>query len=384
VGFRRPAAIVSPESIASILVGILAVVVVAAQVVASPPTTASSSPSPEPTASAAPAAGMPPLIGSSLATILIVNERLAGRAQALGQAIAGKKPVADDIATILRLINTEMAVGNEAANRLLTYAPTLSLGEALAAFYAKVGAQNADTLGKSLNNVAAYVDGARKVIRILEGLEALNVRVRAALEAPPSPSPSVGAASPSPASPPTSRPTAPPTAPPSVPPSAAPSGSATAASQGPLGSELVVNHDFEEGVTGWRLLVTQPASANLTIEPKAGLGGTAAARIDIAVGSEARTGVSLTSAGIHLRQGASYVVSVAVRAAEPREIRVRVAGAGDLTYAARVFSVGTAWTVVSFDLTQIVEDPAAGLSLDLGRSSATVWFDNVSLRESPG
>ena len=113
MGFRRPAAIVSPESIASILVGILAVVVVAAQVVASPPTTASSSPSPEPTASAAPAAGMPPLIGSSLATILIVNERLAVRAQALGQAIASKKPVADDIATILRLINTEMAVGND-------------------------------------------------------------------------------------------------------------------------------------------------------------------------------------------------------------------------------------------------------------------------------
>lgn len=378
---RRPAAIVSPESIASVLVGVLAVVVMAAQVLASPATTPTGSASPEPTSSAMPAAAMPPLIGSSLATILIVNERLAARAQVLGQAIAAKKPIADDIATILRLINTEMAVGNEAADRLLTYPPTLSLGEALAAFYAKVAAQNAVTLGTSLNNVAAYVDGGRKVIRILAGLEALNERVRTALEGPPSePSPSVRPASPPPSSPPSSRPTAPPSAPPTV----APSASLPTGSVAPSGPSLVVNGDFEQGLTGWRLLVTQPASAGLTIEPKAGMGTTAAARIDIAVGSDARTGVSLAGDAIHLRQGASYTVAVAVRAAEPREVRIRLAGAGDLTYAARVFTVGTTWTVVSFDLAQIVDDPAAELTVDLGRSAATVWIDNVSLRESPG
>ena len=77
-------------------------------------------------------------------------------------------------------------------------------------------------------------------------------------------------------------------------------------------------------------------------------------------------------------------MSVAVRAAETREVRVRVTGAGGLTYAARIFTVGTAWTIVSFDLEQLATDPAAELALDLGRSDATVWFDDVSLREAPG
>jgi carbohydrate binding protein with CBM4/9 domain len=381
VRLHRPAAIVSPESIASILVGVLAVVVMAAQVVASPATTPTGSPSPEPTSSALPAAGFPPLIGSSLATVLVVNERLADRARALGQAIAAKKPVGDDIATILRGINTEMAVGNEAANLLKTFPPTLSLGEALAALYAKVAAQNAETLGTSINNVAAYVDGGRKVIRLLAGLEAVNERVRQTLAGPPSqPPPSVRPASPSPASP----PSLPATAPPSAPPTVAPSASPSAGSGVPLGPSLIVNGDFEQGLTGWRLLVTQPASAKLTIEPKAGLGTTAAARIDIAVGSDARAGVSLAGDGIHLRQGAAYTVTAAVRAAQPREVRIRLAGAGDLTYSTRIFTVGTTWTVVSFELTQLVDDPAAVLTLDLGRSAATVWFDNVSLRESPG
>jgi hypothetical protein len=42
------------------------------------------------------------------------------------------------------------------------------------------------------------------------------------------------------------------------------------------------------------------------------------------------------------------------------------------------------WTVVSFEASQLVADPAVQLGLDLGRSDATVWFDNVVIRESPG
>jgi hypothetical protein len=114
------------------------------------------------------------------------------------------------------------------------------------------------------------------------------------------------------------------------------------------------------------------------------VGGTAAARIDIATASDSRTGVSFATGPIALRQGAHYTISVAVRASETREIRIRVTGTGDVTYAPRVFTVWPAWTTVSFDLSQIVDDPGGGLALDLGRSGATVWFDNVSLLESPG
>ena len=33
---------------------------------------------------------------------------------------------------------------------------------------------------------------------------------------------------------------------------------------------------------------------------------------------------------------------------------------------------------------ELVADPAVQLGLDLGRSDATVWFDNIVIRESPG
>jgi hypothetical protein len=375
VNATRPSAIVSPESVATLLVGILAVVLMATQVVASPTPAPSGSPSPGPTASGSGASAFPPLIRSSIATLLIVNERLAHRADELGQVIAVEDPLAEDIAAILRGINTEITVGNEAANRLLTDPDTIRLGQDLMAFYETVASRNAETLGTSIRNTGAYVEGARAVIGLLDGLGPLNDRLRAALDGT-APTPSIAPASPSPSIP----ASPPPTASPTIAPSASPSGG----SAGPGDTGLIANGGFEDGLAGWRLLVTAPATGTATVEPGVGVGGSAAARIDITTGSDARAGISFVTGGIGLRQGASYTVSVAVRAAQARELRVRVTGAGGLTYAARIFAVGTTWTVVSFDLDQLATDPAAELTLDLGRSDATVWFDDVTLRESPG
>jgi hypothetical protein len=390
VKLGRLSAIVSPEAIASILVAVIAVAIMANQVFAGPATTPGSETSPEPSLSASESAQptFPPLIRSSLSTLLVVNQRLAEHADTLAKTIAVRAPAADDIAAILRSINTELEIGNQAANWLLTMPDTVALGQGLGAFYDSVTARNADTLGNSLGNVAAYVQGAKGVIKILVGLGPLNERIQAALEgATRTPSPSIEPASPSPSAapsatpPPTVRPSASPPGPPASP-STGPS--APASSGGPFDEGLVQNGGFEDGLTAWQLLVTQPASATATIDPTAGIGGTAAARIDIATASDTRTGVSLVNGPIGLGQGAHYTISVAVRAAETREIRIRVTGTGDVTYAPRVFIIGPTWTVVSFDLSQIVDDPGGGLALDLGRSAATVWFDNVSLKESPG
>ena len=387
----RLSAIVSPEAIASILVAVIAVAFMANQVFAGPATTPGSEASPEPSSSASESAQptFPPLIRSSLSTLLVVNQRLAEHADTLAKTIAVRAPAADDIAAILRSINTETEIGNQAANWLLTMPDTVALGQALGAFYDTVTARNADTLGTSLGNVSAYIQGAKQVIKILVGLGPLNERIQAALEgAAKTPSPSIGPASPSPSAAPSETP--PPTVRPSTSPavglSASPSigPSAPAGSGGPFDEGLVQNGGFEDSLTGWQLLVTQPASATATIDPSAGIGGTAAARIDIATASDSRTGVSFVNGPFGLGQGAHYTISVAVRAAETREIRIRVTGAGDVTYAPRVFTIGPTWTVVSFDLSQIVDDPGGGLALDLGRSGATVWFDNVSLKESPG
>ena len=371
----RPSAVLSPESVATILVGLLAVILVATQVVASPAPATTGSPSPGPTTSAAAAPTLPPIVRSSIATLLIVNERLAHRADELGQVIAAEDPLAEDIAAVLRGINTEITVGNEAANRLLTDPSTIDLGRDILAFYEAVAVRNAETLGTSIRNTAAYVEGAAAVIKILDGLEPLNERLRAALEGG-APTPSVAPASPSQSPLPPSSPTVPPT----TTPSPSPSGGST----GPGDTGLIGNGSFEDGLAGWQLLVTEPARATAIAEPGSGTRGSAAARIDIATGSDARAGISFVNGGIGLRQGAAYTVSVAIRAEETREVRVRVAGAGGLAYAARVFTVGSTWTVVSFDLDQLATDPAAQLTLDLGRSAATVWFDDVTLREVSG
>jgi hypothetical protein len=204
--FNRLSPIASPESVASILVGLLAVVVVASQVIAAPVSAPSQTGSPEPTVSSptptapvATSSQLGPLIVSALQTMLIINQRLATASNDLAKAVSVRTPVAEDIAAILRTINSDMAAGTEAANRLLAEPRTAVLGNALVAFYAKVAEQNAQTLGKSIRVVSAYVDGGKKVIRILAGLGALDKRIQAALGGAVDGSPAApGAASPSP------------------------------------------------------------------------------------------------------------------------------------------------------------------------------------------
>jgi hypothetical protein len=185
-------AIVSPEVLAALLVGALAVVLIASQVVASPGTAPSAAPTASvgPSSSAAPStatgspspgSGMSPLVRSSLEALLTVDQRLAGRVDELRQAIGERKPVAEDIATILRNINTDLATGTQAANQLQTAPQTAGLGGDLVAFYESVVARNAATLGTSIRVVDAYVAGGARVIKILDGLKPLDARIRVVL-----------------------------------------------------------------------------------------------------------------------------------------------------------------------------------------------------------
>jgi hypothetical protein len=257
------------------------------------------------------------------------------------------------------------------------------LGSDLGAFYQGILDRNNLTLGTTIRNNAAYVAGAAAVIKLLEPLPAFNDRIADMLagRSAASPSPSTG---PSPSTPPS--PTPPPT--PSPPPVTAPPASPTpppSGSPGPSAApSLVQNPGFEDGLNHWQLELTDGAQATLGLEAGGGPDGSAAARVDIGVGSQARSGISLVASRIGLSQGATYTIDVSVKASAAREIRVRLTdGAGQIT-AARVFQVTTTWTVVSFDANQLVADPAVQLGLDLGRSDATVWFDNIVIRESPG
>jgi Carbohydrate binding domain len=368
----------SPESIASALVGLLAVVLIATQALAS--MGGSNTPVPSSGPSVAPSAlpTMDPEIRAALATALIVNQSLASRALALESAIAVEAPLAPEIADHLRSVNTDLTAGKEAADRLVLGDDTAELGTDLGAFYDAVMKRNTETLQNSIRNVEAYVAGARAVIELLAALPALNERITDALagRSGPSvaPSASPSAASPSPPGPTPPPPTLPPPTP-TVPPPASPPPSGVPAS-------LVFNPGFEDGVNGWRLQLTDGAQATLTHEPLAGPDGSAAARVDITIGSPARSGISLTSDDFALGQGVTYVVTLSVKSAAAREVTVRLIAAGGQITASRVLPVGTTWSAISFDVTHLAADPNVQLALDLGRSEATVWFDNIIVHES--
>jgi hypothetical protein len=205
----RQSAVASPEAVASILVGVLVAVLVSSQVIgglpAAVPATSSQplAPSGSPTTSPSSSSpfGLSPLIRSSLDTVLIVDERLTTHTDALRKAIALKKPAAEDIASILRSMNTELAIGSQAASQLQVVLDTAKVGDELVAFYDAVTARNSDTLGNSIRSVKGYIDGGAESIKLLAGLRKLDDRVRAVmLRAGIDISPSAGRGSPAPSS----------------------------------------------------------------------------------------------------------------------------------------------------------------------------------------
>ena len=380
---RRIRDLGSPEAIASALVGLLAVVLIATQAVAGigSPDTPLKSPGPSVAPSVAPT--MDPEIRRALQTALIVNHSLASRAAALDATIGVSPPSALDIADHLRSINADLTAGKEAADRLQLGDATAVLGADLATFYDGVMKKTNETLGNSIRNADPYVAGGRAVIELLAPIATFNDRITDALAGR-----SGGASSPSPSAAVTPPPSLPPTPVPPTPPPATPtpSPSISPASPPPSGApaSLVFNPGFEDGVNGWQLQLTDGAQANLAHEPAGGPDGSGAARVDITIGSPARSGISLLSRPFTLGQGQTYVVDLAVKAAADRDISVRLIAANGQITASRVLQVGSTWTVVSFDFTHLAADPNVQLSLDLGRSNATVWFDNVVVRKSPG
>lgn len=366
----------SPESIAAILSAVVGVAIIATSALALQGTVAPG-PSPSPSAAASAQPTMDPQIRNALVTALAVNQSLVARAEQLDAAAGVEAPQAPDLAALLRAVNADLTAGDAAANRLVLADDTADLGEDLLTYYRAVLARNNETLGTSIRNVGAYVEGARAISAMLADLPLLSQRITDALARRDVPSEPPSAS-------PTPQPTpAPATPPPAVTASPPPPGSpdpAVSASPVAGGPNLVANGDFEAGAGSWQVRLEPPAQAAFTVEAGAGLDRTQAARVDISVGSQARAGVSLISAPFELQRGSIYVIEVWARSAEPREVRLSLTDEEGLTTAARNFAIAQAWSKLTFDVTQLLAGPAVVLSIDLGRSDATVWFDNASVR----
>jgi hypothetical protein len=379
---NRLRGIVSPELLATILSGMVIAGVLASGVLAGPGDGFGATASPEPVASGTPASGLQPELRAALVTARAVGERLAGRAAELEEVIDGEPEDGGEIAAILRAVSQTAASATAVPQVLQRHGATRGLGEDLAAFYVDIVTLNDETLGASIQDAGAYIAGAEALLDRLASLPEFDDRMETALagrrpaasglaagptatreSALPAPTPSEPTSEPAPS---VSVP------PPSVDPSAEPNG-----------PNLLANGTFDADLDGWLLERDATALATAVHDPGGGV-DSGAARIETTTTSPARGGVAWVSDVEGLAAGTAYRVQVRMRAASPREIRVRLTDAAGLTTTARVLPVRTTWETVAFDIVQLVGEPGVRLAIDLGRSDATVWIDEVVIRATVG
>jgi hypothetical protein len=367
-------AVVSPEAVGVVL----AVVVVAGLLLSGAlPMLGGAGPSPTPqipSASSWPSPSTPSLdttTRGALVAALAVNQRLAGHVPELEAAIDGDDRSGATIATILRTMNQEVSVGVDAVGPITADPLTATLGADLGTFYADVARRGDEPLDVSIQEGAVYRGAAAELIVVLEQLPALDDRIADALEGRAVPTASGPLPTPS------RSPSAPPSARPSVDPE--PSDPGASGSPAPAGPNLIVNGTFDADLAGWSLEVAPGAAASAAHEPASGPAGTGAARIDVTTGSDARSGIAFVSPTFRLQRGQRYLVTAAIRSTERREVRLRIATSAGLTTTARTFSVGEAWSTLTFDLTELGAGSSSALALDLGRGQGSVWLDDVSV-----
>lgn len=193
-----------------------------------------------------------------------------------------------------------------------------------------------------------------------------------------------GAASPSPTPSPTPTvtptPTPAPTPKPTPTPLSTPSASVSPSPIPPSpGPNQLANGGFESGLDPWRLVLATGAAGTLERTTTDHFSGVAAAVVTVTAGAGSPSTVSMEQGGLTLESGQTYVMSLAVRSAADREIRVRLStGLGEVI-ASRVLPVTTTWTVVSFPVTPIGRFQDVTLMVEVGASNQRIWLDNVSL-----
>jgi hypothetical protein len=323
----------------------------------------------------------PPVDPAVVRLLRSLNDRLEANADALQAELERSRPRAAAIQSIVRQVNTFAPNGSEAVKALGGMLGKNQPGGKLAALYLALSDSASTTLNASVNNNPdAYRVGAIRLVALIRQLPELQKALDALAE-PPTPAPSSAPPSPSPTPTPVPTKTPAPTPTPTPAGSASPSSRPTETTPTATGPEQVKNGGFESGVgQPWQLFLAPTAAATLRADPAAAGAGASSARVDIATGSASYAGISLRQAGLSLEAGRQYSLTVSMRAAAVRDVRVRIASSAGAQYFGRVVSATTEWSAQTFVFTASVGDPTAVLELDLGRADATTWFDAVSFR----
>lgn len=164
-----------------------------------------------------------------------------------------------------------------------------------------------------------------------------------------------------------------------------PLGPATQIGLAPV-SNMLANGGFENGFTGWALINTPPAGAQIAGDTSIVAEGNTSAHITVTTAGTASWQVSLEQASVPLTAGVSYQLQFWARADNPRNITVNEQG-GAPNYAAygpqtRV-AITTNWALytVSFVATTTAND--GRIQFFIGDATGNVWIDGVVLSLAP-
>jgi hypothetical protein len=369
-----------PEGVAAALVVVVALIAVA--VVGGGLGSGPVQPSSAPSATSSALAPQPSrLVDRAIADLLIiVNQQLIEAGDQLADEVERATGRTTEIATLIREINATARYGADALPALGTTPEAQDLIERLGPIYDEIRTIADETLRASVNNAVAYELGATRLIEVIAELppfqlelQALRDEVVVASIPPASVAPSDGPSGQPPSAVPSTDPSSVPTTDPS------PSGAPTPST----GPSQVVNGGFEDGVaTAWRLVVADGANATVRDDRTDPASGAISARVDLGTATAAFSGVSLQQGGMRLEAGASYTISVALRADAARDVRVRVASSDGDAYLTRIALAGPSWMVSSFTFLAPASDDQAVIQIDLGRSDVTTWIDDVVLGPS--
>lgn len=185
VQIRRAALFIVAGVAAGLLVGIALAIVIAiasrpAAVLPGTGTNAVPDAPPAPTAAPIvdPAPAIPAMSLAAFSQSANVNVRLGGSVSALQAQLAASEFDTIAVATTIRAIAADAAMGSDLAPRLAAWSDARDLAATLRGFYADVRATARRGLAASLTNAEAYRIAAAEMIVALGGLGAIDARTQ--------------------------------------------------------------------------------------------------------------------------------------------------------------------------------------------------------------
>jgi hypothetical protein len=379
-----------------VLAVVVAVIILSAGMAGgSTPATPGPGASAQPSASSSAPAGataQPPVDPRVVQLLATVNDTLGVIGAQLKTEVARSNLKNATVQELVRDVSNNVAIALDHVTNLEEVMGDGEVGARLLALYTTIETEATETLANSVTFGNAYRTGGRNLVNAIALLPALQAELEALLVAP-SPSPSASASASASVAPSASPSASPPPASASPSASAAASGDASAspsafAPGGPeppkAPGELVRNGGFEDPADrSWTLRVAQGATAALSHDTNDPATGNASGRVDITQGSIALGGITVRQEGIPVVAGRNYDLTMNVRAAGLREIRVRIVSRTGVTYATKGVVVPPTWAPIALRITSTNTDPDAILEFGVGRTDETTWIDTVSLRPAP-